>query len=99
MTRALRFAGLLPHVTGGGSLTPELLMQMRALVHERRGGGDGFEIVVEGTTPTDDPAAASGRVRPWADAGATWWIESDWESFDPAGAHRRIAAGPPMTRG
>jgi len=35
------------------------------------------------------------RRRPWKVARATWWIESNWESFDPAVARRRIEAGPP----
>ena len=46
-------------------------------------------------TSADDPGAAGAEARRWADAGATWWIQSDWETFDPSGAHRRIAAGPP----
>ncbi|HEX7197084.1 MAG TPA: LLM class flavin-dependent oxidoreductase [Candidatus Limnocylindria bacterium] len=94
MNRAIRFEGLLPNVIGGGALTPELVAQMRAWVEGHR-GGDGFEVVVEGSTPADDSAAAAAQVRPWADAGATWWIESDWESLDPNVALRRIAAGPP----
>ena len=94
MGRAIRFDGLLPNVMGGGTLTPDVVRQIRAWIGERRGGDD-FEIVVEGTTPADDAAAAAAKVRPWADAGATWWIESNWETFDPANARRRILAGPP----
>ncbi|WP_274523057.1 hypothetical protein [Saccharothrix sp. ALI-22-I] len=30
----------------------------------------------------------------WADAGATWWIESDWDTTVDA-VRDRIAAGPP----
>jgi hypothetical protein len=56
---------------------------------------DGFDIVMEGATPADDPAAARGTVQAWADAGATWWIESDWNTFDLGAQHRRIGAGPP----
>ena len=56
---------------------------------------EGFEIVMEGIDPADDPAAASATARSWADAGATWWIESNWESFDVAAMRRRIEAGPP----
>ena len=35
-----------------------------------------FDIVLEGETPGDDPAAAAAIVRPYAEAGATWWIEA-----------------------
>lgn len=94
MSRATRHDGLLPHVVGGGELTPELIGEMRDWIAERR-TQDGFEIVVEGRTSASDPKAASTVVRRWADAGATWWIESDWETFDPADARRRIEAGPP----
>ena len=37
-------------------------------------------------------------VRPWADAGATWWLEADWsvpEERVADAARARIAAGPP----
>ncbi|WP_433168300.1 LLM class flavin-dependent oxidoreductase [Kribbella sp. CA-247076] len=59
---------------------------------------DGYDVVAEGTTAADDPKAAD-TVRPWADAGATWWIDADWSSMDPAkvraAAERRLTAGPP----
>lgn len=91
MARATRHDGLLPNQVGGGAVTPELIGQMRDWVAARRGSLDGFDIVVEGTTApgrSDEP-------RRHADAGATWWIESNWDSFDPAVARRRIEAGPP----
>lgn len=94
MGRAIRYDGLLPNVVGGGSLEPETTARIRDWVGARRSLAT-FEIVVEGTTPAADPAAAVAEVRRWADAGATWWIESDWESFDPSVARRRIEAGPP----
>lgn len=94
MGRAARYDGLLPNVVGGGELTPELVAEMRGWIGERR-SLDGFEIVVEGKSSAADASAAAAEARRWADAGATWWIESDWETFDPAEARRRIAAGPP----
>jgi hypothetical protein len=54
-----------------------------------------FEVVVDGTTPADDRAAAAVLVRPYAEAGATWWIDADWEAADLASLERRILAGPP----
>ncbi|MGH2401983.1 MAG: hypothetical protein ACRDE6_04670 [Candidatus Limnocylindria bacterium] len=94
MGRAIRFDGLLPNAVGGGTLTTTLVGQMREWVAEH-GRGEDFEIVVEGTTPADDAGAEAAETRRWADTGATWWIESNWETFDPADARRRIEAGPP----
>jgi hypothetical protein len=58
----------------------------------------GYDIVAEGTTPPD-PAAAAEIVRPWAEAGATWWIDADWSDMDPGrvrtAALERLRAGPP----
>ena len=96
MSRAARYDGLLPNVVGGGKLTPQTVAQLREWTGERR-RLDGFEIVVEGTTDAADAVAAAAEAQQWADAGATWWIESDWSTLDPAAARRRIEAGPPRT--
>jgi hypothetical protein len=56
---------------------------------------DGFEIVAEGTTPSSDRGAAAETVSEWRDAGATWWVESDWSTFAVDSQRRRIEAGPP----
>ena len=96
MARVARYDGLMPYALPGSGLEfgPRLLAEMRAWFAERRGLA-GFDIVVEGTTPADDPVAAAATVAEWATAGATWWIESDWTTFDPAAVRRRILAGPP----
>jgi alkanesulfonate monooxygenase SsuD/methylene tetrahydromethanopterin reductase-like flavin-dependent oxidoreductase (luciferase family) len=52
-----------------------------------------FDIVAQGTTPSDAPAAAA-IVRRLADAGATWWIEAEWSGATPASVRARIDAGP-----
>jgi alkanesulfonate monooxygenase SsuD/methylene tetrahydromethanopterin reductase-like flavin-dependent oxidoreductase (luciferase family) len=94
MARAARYDGLLPYAPGR-ELTPGLVAEMRDGIAARRGSLDGFEIIVEGATSSDDRAAAAGETSRWASAGATWWIESDWETADPPAARRRIEAGPP----
>ena len=96
ISRAARYDGLLPNVVGGGKLTPQTVAQLREWIGERR-VLDGFEIVVEGTTDAADAVAAAAEAQQWADAGATWWVESDWSTLDPAAARRRIEAGPPRT--
>jgi hypothetical protein len=96
MGRAASYDGLLPNVVGGGMYTPAMIGQMRDWIAERRGSTDGFEIVLEGAT---EPGDADDELRRFAGAGATWWIESNWETFDPAVARRRIEAGPPRLDG
>jgi hypothetical protein len=54
-----------------------------------------FDVVVEGTTPVDDPIEAARVAGAHADAGATWWIEADWTNSSVDAMRRRIAAGPP----
>jgi alkanesulfonate monooxygenase SsuD/methylene tetrahydromethanopterin reductase-like flavin-dependent oxidoreductase (luciferase family) len=101
MTRVLRYDGLLPYwlpQRGTEGLArpqePEQLAEMRNWISARR-SLEGFDIIMEGTTSADDAAAAAAEAKRWADAGATWWIESDWSNWDVAVMRRRIAAGPP----
>ena len=54
-----------------------------------------FDIIVENTSPGADPIAASEKVQPWIEAGATWWIESMWAEQDPEKWRERLRQGPP----
>ena len=101
MARVLRYDGWLPYwlpKKGEEGLarpsTPTELAEARDWIAARR-GLDGFEIVMEGKTSATDRSAAADQVEPWAEAGATWWIESDWETWAVDDARRRIKAGPP----
>jgi hypothetical protein len=97
MNRAVRYDGLLPYVLphSGIPQEPESIARMREWVGQRR-SLEGFDIVVEGTSPGKDRAAAAEAVRPWVEAGATWWIESDWNA-NQAALRKRIEGGPPET--
>lgn len=66
---------------------PDQLAEAAALVQADRGNLDGFDIVVSRPYGSDP--------RPWARAGATWWLtQTPYES--PAEAVARVAAsGPP----
>ena len=84
-------------------MTPDVLRDGTEWLRERRAAArgsrmEGYDIVAEGTTPAD-PAAAGAIVRPWLEAGATWWIDADWEDMDAervrAAALARLRAGPP----
>jgi alkanesulfonate monooxygenase SsuD/methylene tetrahydromethanopterin reductase-like flavin-dependent oxidoreductase (luciferase family) len=103
MQRVLRGDGIMPAVLGDDGAfretTPDDLRAIREYVDANRTLATPFDIVMEGETPGDDPAQAAAITRRWADAGATWWIESRWEI--PRGAdalklvHERILQGPP----
>ena len=58
-----------------------------------------WDVVAEGRTPGDDPAAASAIVAEYEAAGATWWIESDWDAGSVDAIRKRIEAGPPLRTG
>ncbi len=95
MNRALRYDGLLAYTTRG-KVTPEDIRGMKDYVEENCGAGTAFDIVWEGQTPGEDPERAAEMVRPFAEAGATWWIESQWLSpNEPEDLRRRIGQGPP----
>ena len=100
MQRPLRWDGLLPaKMDSEGQFvefTPDDLREVMAYVADHRAADTPFDIVVEGTTPGDDPAAGAAKVQPWIEAGATWWIEAMWETMDdPAAVLARIQQGPP----
>ncbi len=94
MRRALRYDGLLAYTTRG-EVTPEDIRAMAAYIAQHRGQETQFEIVWEGRTPGDDPERAAGIVRPFAEAGLTWWIEAMWTAPNgPEDVRTRIRQGP-----
>jgi alkanesulfonate monooxygenase SsuD/methylene tetrahydromethanopterin reductase-like flavin-dependent oxidoreductase (luciferase family) len=92
MRRALRWDGIVTQVAHSDEVRSIADYVRRERPEERR--GEPFEIVAQGSTPTD-PAAAASIVGPWAEAGATWWIDADWDTPSLESLRRRIAAGPP----
>ena len=101
MRRAVRWDGIVPqvHDVDGRQVDvqPDDLRAIAAYVATERSASDRgrpFEIIAQGTSVAD-PRGAAGTVRPWADAGATWWIEADWQDATVDSLRRRIQAGPP----
>ena len=98
MARVLRCDGVLPEWSlDGREGGPDDVRAMRTWLAEH-GASDGLDVVAQGETPVEDPGAAAAQVRPWADAGCTWWLETRWGApADDRGdeVRRRIAAGPP----
>lgn len=107
LERAARWQGVLPAVVGAGledpgsRLTHDALREVVARLTDLRAGAglsmDGYDVVVEG-----DSHGSFGDARPpvdaWAEAGATWWVESWWDLPDDASGRaelrRRLALGP-----
>ncbi len=99
MQRALRYDGLLPTKINpdgsGGEVTPDDIRAMKAYVAEHRTQPTPFDIVWEGETPGDDRNAARRIIKPYVDAGITWWMEAHWTTEDIDAIHTRIKQGPP----
>jgi len=101
MRRALGWDGVIPQVIDTdpsvGIRQPHLdeVAELRSSLRSERPDGDDVDIVVEGTMSEHSPAA-------FADAGATWWIESMWDALTEhspvAAAHDRLMVGPPTAR-
>ncbi len=100
MRRVLRCDGVVPqYQLGGRDGEPGDIRALRRWLTER-GARPDLDIVAEGETPADDPAAAAGQVIRWAEAGCTWWLETRWDmphdSTDRmTQVRQRLTAGPP----
>ena len=78
------------------SYSPEDMVKLKTVVAEGRTHTSPFDIVMEADTRADTPEEAQAKVRHWADAGATWWVESMWSGDSSVEATRaRIKQGPP----
>ncbi len=109
MRRALRCDGVLPVKMGAdgkmSEMTPDDLRAMKAHADENRTLTSPFDIVMENGTPGDNPEQAAAIVRPLAEAGLTWWLESVWAVRDEQGEiadmattehiRARVKQGPP----
>lgn len=90
MDRALRWDGIIPQVIDDGDIRQANLDEVRHLRDEV--GERDCDIIVEGAWIEHSPAA-------YADAGATWWIESMWDAMSEhspvAAADDHLREGPP----
>ncbi len=99
MRRALRYDGLLPMKMNPdgkfAEMTPEVIREIKAYIDQNRAAAAPFDIIQEGRTPGDDPGAAARIVRPWSEAGVTWWIEAMWGEEQVEKMVARLRQGPP----
>jgi hypothetical protein len=101
MRRVLRYDGLLPDKLNPdgsrGTVTPADIHAMKAYIDEHRTQTTPLDIVCEGRTPGAHPDEARAIVRPFMEAGATWWMEAMWEPpNDIDDIRARIRQGPPQ---
>jgi hypothetical protein len=97
MQRVLQWDGIIPQKMDGSD-TPMTPLDIRAIkdyVEANRERATEFDITWEGSTPGNDLTRAAAIVRPWQDAGVTWWMEADWSVTDPEEVRKRIKQGPP----
>jgi hypothetical protein len=97
MQRVLRWDGIIPQKLDGSdtTMTPDDIRAIKAYIQTNRQLSTPFEITWEGETPGDDPERAAAVVRPWKDAGITWWIEARWSAKSSEEVRERIRQGPP----
>jgi hypothetical protein len=103
MRRTLMWDGVLPNFipeAGGGhkQMKPGDLAAMADWLRSNR--DQPIDVIWEASSPAS-PSKARAKVKPYADAGATWWLEAVWESIyrepgDVEPIRKRIAAGPPV---
>jgi alkanesulfonate monooxygenase SsuD/methylene tetrahydromethanopterin reductase-like flavin-dependent oxidoreductase (luciferase family) len=104
MQRVLRYDGLLPNKLGQEGAQEEILPEdihaMKAYVVAHRTLTTPFDIIMEGKTPGDDRELAADSVRPYVEAGITWWMEAMWTAPNgPEDLRARIRQGPPKVDG
>jgi len=102
MRRVLEWDGLLPGVQNAdgswAATTPAAIGEMKAFIDQNRTAPTPFDIVIEGDTAGNDPQQAAATIRPFAEAGATWWLEAMWGSPHRADVdflRKRVRQGPP----
>lgn len=95
--RAVKFDGTVPMSADIEKLlSPDDIRDLAGFVAANRTIVGPFDIVVAGETPADDKQRARDFAASYADAGATWFLESTLPWKQPfEDFRRRIAAGPP----
>lgn len=96
MARAARWDGIMPSLSADQArqLSPADLNEITGWLRDHDAATR--DVIIEGVSPAGDQTWIDEQLRPLADAGATWWIESRWEEpNDPAALLDRVRQGPP----
>lgn len=95
MRRILSWDGVIPQKFNSyDQLSADEIRQLRAYVDEHRAGRGGFDIIAGGSSATSSERPED-IVRPYAEAGATWWIEGDMAADTVHKCFARVRKGPP----
>ena len=97
MRRTLQWDGIIPQRYKAGPSDvpdPDFVRTIKAYVDENHPQPDKFDIISGGTTPGRSKKRAVETARSFMEAGATWWVESDW-SANRKKILARIHQGPP----
>jgi alkanesulfonate monooxygenase SsuD/methylene tetrahydromethanopterin reductase-like flavin-dependent oxidoreductase (luciferase family) len=96
--RAARWDGVIPlkQATDDLLLTPQDVLELLTFVRRQRTSTEPFDVAIIQWTDPSDPQAAASKVRAFAQAGTTWWLESLYVFHDSLEAmSQRIRLGPP----
>ena len=97
LARALRWDGIIPQKYRPAptemALSSDEVLAVKKCVDRRRDSTAPFEIITGGSTPAKSRKRALEIVRPFIEAGATWWMEHVWS--DQKKVRARIQQGPP----
>jgi alkanesulfonate monooxygenase SsuD/methylene tetrahydromethanopterin reductase-like flavin-dependent oxidoreductase (luciferase family) len=98
MRRAIAWDGIIPQRYGASPaearMQPDDVRALKAYVDEHRQATTPFDILTSGSTAGKSRKRAVEIVRPFIEAGATWWLEEDWMASE-AKVRARIQQGPP----
>lgn len=102
LRRAAKWDGVFPIFESGDLST--LPQQAIDFVNAQRNSDRPFDVVFNGYTPSDDPQVAENFLKPFREAGMTWWLENiypihyggTWDGkWDLETMQGRILQGPP----
>jgi alkanesulfonate monooxygenase SsuD/methylene tetrahydromethanopterin reductase-like flavin-dependent oxidoreductase (luciferase family) len=96
LERALRWDGIIPQkykASPGDRMSPADIRTIKNYVDEHHPQPDRFDILAGMSTSGKSRKRALEIVRPFAEAGATWWVEEVWAAEPKLLA--RIKQGPP----
>jgi len=77
------------------AVTPSDVHEVKAFVDANRMLSSPFDIVVQGKTDGMGRTEQQEKLLAWQVAGATWWVETLFDSSEGA-AEARISQGPPQ---
>jgi alkanesulfonate monooxygenase SsuD/methylene tetrahydromethanopterin reductase-like flavin-dependent oxidoreductase (luciferase family) len=95
--RAAKWDGVFPLKAGEGfpELTLQDLRDILAYMEEYRSGDGPFDLVHSGRTTGSDRQKDADRLAPFAELGATWWIEGFGDEETLEAVRERLEQGPP----